>query len=272
MLMVNVTQDPYMSSSSSSLMGAMSLHPRQSHSSRSGHVYSGNTGNELGSWNAPPNMPPNMTVAMSNTAYPGVAGHGGFGVTYPGVACSTNAEISVGGYGQSTSAIGYGAQAVCSAPPSSSPDANDEVQRLRRRIHELEHELNRSRSTIENLRNTMASSGLPIVSPSQSALHSSWHARTEARKPIYSLNRAGNALCAWHDSRRERRAYPPRDAPPGHPNCGCTFEEAFFEESLAHHGVGSYLPGSLHCLYAQNGHISNDAVADGVDLPSLHHP
>ena len=248
MLMVNVTQDPYMSSSSSSLMGAMSLHPRQSHSSRSGHAYSGNTGNELGSWNAPPHMPPNMTVAMSNTAYPGVAGHGGFGVTYPGVASSTNAEISVGDYGQSTPAIGYGAQqAAYSASPSSSSDANDEVQRLRRRVHELERELNRSKSTIDNLRNTMVSSGLPIASPSQTAsFQSSWRARTDARKQIYcSLNRAGNALCAWHDSRRERRAYPPRNAPPGHLNCGCNYEEALFEESLARHGVGSYLPGDM---------------------------
>ena len=32
-------------------------------------------------------------------------------------------------------------------------------------------------------------------------------------------------------------------APPGHLNCGCTFEEALFEESLARHGVGSYHPG-----------------------------
>ncbi|TFY57620.1 hypothetical protein EVG20_g8468 [Dentipellis fragilis] len=32
-------------------------------------------------------------------------------------------------------------------------------------------------------------------------------------------------------------------APPGHLNCGCTYEEALFEESLARHGVGSYHPG-----------------------------
>lgn len=59
-----------------------------------------------------------------------------------------------------------------------------------------------------------------------------------------SLNRAGNALCAWHDSRRERRKYPPRNAPPGMLNCGCTHEEALFEESLARHAVGGYLPGA----------------------------
>lgn len=74
----------------------------------------------------------------------------------------------------------------------------------------------------------------------------SWRARTDARiKRFCALNRAGNALCAWHDSRRERRAYPPRQAPPGYLNCGCTDEEALFEESLARHGVGSYHPGEM---------------------------
>jgi len=195
-------------------------------------------------------MQPNVTVAMSNTAYPGVAGHGGLGMTYPGVAGS-NAEIPLGDYssavGQSNPVIGYEAQVAYSASPSSSSSLDDEVQRLRRRVHELERELNRSRSTIENLRNTRTSSGLPVASSSQLAsFQSSWHARTEARKRVYcSLNRAGNALCAWHDSRRERRAYPPRNAPPGHLNCGCTYEEALFEESLARHGVGSYLPGDM---------------------------
>jgi hypothetical protein len=32
-------------------------------------------------------------------------------------------------------------------------------------------------------------------------------------------------------------------APTGYLNCGCTFEEVLFEESLSHHGVGSYHPG-----------------------------
>ncbi|KAF8438833.1 hypothetical protein L210DRAFT_3612632 [Boletus edulis BED1] len=72
----------------------------------------------------------------------------------------------------------------------------------------------------------------------------SWKARTDARIRLFcSLNRAGNALCSWHDSRRERRAYPPRMAPPGCLNCGCTYDEALFEESLSRHGVGSYHPG-----------------------------
>ena len=63
------------------------------------------------------------------------------------------------------------------------------------------------------------------VAPSEE-FASSWRARTDARiKRFCALNRAGNALCAWHDSRRERRAYPPRQAPPGYLNCGCTNEE-----------------------------------------------
>lgn len=73
---------------------------------------------------------------------------------------------------------------------------------------------------------------------------SDWEGRTRTRERIFcSLNRAGNALCAWHDSRRERRLYPPRMAPPRTLNCGCTYEQALFEESLARNGVGSYWPG-----------------------------
>lgn len=88
--------------------------------------------------------------------------------------------------------------------------------------------------------------GPPGRTPSsQSAeFQASWKRRTDARvRQFCSLNRAGNALCAWHDSRRERRAYPPRMAPPGYLNCGCTFEEALFEESLSRANVGSYHPG-----------------------------
>jgi hypothetical protein len=32
-------------------------------------------------------------------------------------------------------------------------------------------------------------------------------------------------------------------APHGTLNCGCSYEEALFEESLSRHGVGAYLPG-----------------------------
>ncbi|KAG9013369.1 hypothetical protein FRB94_002897 [Tulasnella sp. JGI-2019a] len=135
----------------------------------------------------------------------------------------------------------------------------EELSQLRTKVRELEFvndlvqlrvvELENERSKLGGEPNK--SEGGP--SPSRTLINSpplsddfqqSWEQRTEARiKRFCSLNRAGNALCAWHDSRRERRAYPPRMAPPGTLNCGCTFEEALFEESLSRHRVGSYLPG-----------------------------
>ncbi len=115
----------------------------------------------------------------------------------------------------------------------------------RDRIRELEHEV--ARVGYGATARASSSSGLPSPAaspPNSASFNDSWRARTEARTRLFcSLNRAGNALCAWHDSRRERRAYPPRMAPPGHLNCGCSHEEALFEESLARHGVGSYHPG-----------------------------
>lgn len=228
-------------------------------------------------------MQTNMTIAMSSSTYPGVAGHAGLGMSFSGVGVGGNVNISLGDYpssarhvspdslspgspsfshqfnadpysrgltssqGQEGSIIGYGAHQTAYHPSqsaSSSPDnKDDEILRLRRRVQELEHELNQSKTTMANLRTTVASSGLPTP-PQSAAFQTSLRTRIEARKRIYcSLNRAGNALCAWHDSRRERRAYPPRNAPPGYLNCGCTYDEALFEESLARHEIGSYLPG-----------------------------
>ncbi|TFK28579.1 hypothetical protein FA15DRAFT_652801 [Coprinopsis marcescibilis] len=128
-------------------------------------------------------------------------------------------------------------------PPDAS-SADVEIRRLRRRVLELEMENNRSRQALETLRSSVPNSaGLSNI-PHSRSFQSGWKARTEARKKLFcSLNRAGNALCAWHDSRRERRAYPPRNAPAGFLNCGCTYDQALFEESLARHGVGSYHPG-----------------------------
>ena len=146
-----------------------------------------------------------------------------------------------------------------SAPVRSSvrkESAEDELRLLRNRVRELEMEKEATNRRVRELHAAMASgypqtgihpSGLPTPAPNTpnvDAFQESWNARTNARiRAFCSLNRAGNALCAWHDSRRERRAYPPRMAPPGHLNCGCTFEEALFEESLARHDVGSYHPG-----------------------------
>ena len=133
--------------------------------------------------------------------------------------------------------------------------AEEELRFLRNRVRELEIEKEAANHRVRELHAAMASSypqagissGLPFPAPNPpnvDAFQESWNARTDARIRAYcSPNRAGNALCAWHDSRRERRAYPPRMAPHGRLNCGCTFEEALFEESLARHDVGSYHPG-----------------------------
>ena len=135
---------------------------------------------------------------------------------------------------------------------SHSPHSKDEeIMRLHQRIRELELVNNSSRQRIRELETEVSRGvypgGLPSPLPTPQpppTFDEEWRARTDARvKLLCSLNRAGNALCAWHDSRRERRAYPPRMAPPGHLNCGCSYEEALFEESLSRHDVGSYLPG-----------------------------
>lgn len=147
-----------------------------------------------------------------------------------------------------------------SAPVRSSArkeTVEEELRYLRNRVRELELEMEVASNPMRHLHASMTSgypqteihpnglsSPLPSHPPNVDAFQESWNARTSARiRTFCSLNRAGNALCAWHDSRRERRAYPPRMAPPGHLNCGCTFEEALFEESLARHGIGSYHPG-----------------------------
>ncbi|TFY64589.1 hypothetical protein EVJ58_g2519 [Rhodofomes roseus] len=153
-----------------------------------------------------------------------------------------------------------GAVPMGRAPRRSS---SDEIRQLHQRIAELEADRDTALQRAHQLEQELArriggfgssfasGSGAlpsPVPTPTRAALpmalEENWRARTEARRQIFcSVNRAGNALCAWHDSRRERRAYPPRNAPPGVLNCGCTYEEALFEESLSRHGVGSYHPG-----------------------------
>ncbi len=134
-------------------------------------------------------------------------------------------------------------------PPSSSLGSpnptplEEEIRNLRRRVKELERESEQDKQSIRELQNELNSNSSPRLSTSPS-FQESWRLRTEARQRQFcSPNRAGNALCAWHDARRERRVHPPRLAPPGFLNCGCSFEEALFEECLSRHGVGSYLPG-----------------------------
>lgn len=155
-----------------------------------------------------------------------------------------------------------------SPPPSATPGmrssrssldgSEEEMEFLRNRVRELERQYAMEHDRVEHLKQELTRitygglhsanpGGLPTPIPSPAVTQSyneGWRCRTGARVKLFcSLNRAGNALCAWHDSRRERRAHPPRMAPPGHLNCGCTYDEALFEESLARHGVGSYHPG-----------------------------
>lgn len=122
-------------------------------------------------------------------------------------------------------------------------------EKARQRIRELEAELDGRSIGGPSIRHPDPSTGAVTSAvtgtmPTPPAVQASWKARTEARTRLFcSLNRAGNALCSWHDSRRERRVYPPRMAPVGYLNCGCSYDEALFEESLSRHGVGSYHPG-----------------------------
>ncbi|KAF8952963.1 hypothetical protein BDZ97DRAFT_1767890 [Flammula alnicola] len=258
---------------SSSLTGAMgdanmASHSRQSKSpasSNSGSVYAGNMQQHHDlTWNTSSQIPTNMTIAMNNSAYPGVPGHGG--LSFP--VNNTNLDISAmndfttsrnvspeslsphSPYGQANShmltqqvsgAMGFPGPSMNQYPssPQGGRSEADTIRYLQRRVHELEQECRRAKTAIS----LGSASGLPNTPPS-APFQAQWKARTDARKKIFcSLNRAGNALCSWHDSRRERRVYPPRHAPQGYLNCGCSYDEALFEESLSRHGVGSYHPG-----------------------------
>ncbi|KAH9968211.1 hypothetical protein BC827DRAFT_483597 [Russula dissimulans] len=107
---------------------------------------------------------------------------------------------------------------------------DDELRNLRNKVRELELINESARLRIRELENELANpasgplyppssiSGLPAPAPqlpTSPSFAASWKARTDARIKLFcSLNRAGNALCAWHDSRRERRAHPPGWLPP----------------------------------------------------------
>lgn len=253
------------SSSTSSLSGAMgdaqiTVQPRTSVTPPSG----------LASWQPSPTSSTFMPVAddpsMSyitplNSASPS----GAFG-SYPQYNLVYSPEASPGvpspGYPEQFAFQQRGATSSAMViSPSGTPaptrhshspqDKDVELQRMHQRIHQLEIVNNSQRQRIRELETEVSRGvypgGLPSPLPTPApppTFQEEWQARTEARiKLLCSLNRAGNALCAWHDSRRERRAYPPRMAPPGYLNCGCSFDEALFEESLARHNVGSYLPG-----------------------------
>lgn len=274
LIFIFLTQEPFIDqrTMSSTLTGAMgdanishSRHSRSPSSTNSGHVYTGNIHqNQSDLWNTSSQL--NMTIAMNNSSYPGVPGHGGLG--FQGMNHS-DLDMSLNEYtttrngspdSHSPHSPNYPSEhpeayrnhlspQLGGAPmgyhPSMNPyasgspeDKNSTIAHLQRKIRELEMECSRTKSALQSAR-----TGLPTA-PRSASFQASWRARTEMRKKqLCSLNRAGNALCAWHDSRRERRAFPPRNAPPGYLNCGCTYEEALFEESLTRQGVGSYRPG-----------------------------
>ncbi|KXN84116.1 hypothetical protein AN958_00441 [Leucoagaricus sp. SymC.cos] len=197
---------------------------------------------------------PDVSMMAGNAdTYPGVPGHSAL---YPSLSNSEYGNIDTRNspesiaphspsYYPSVSEGGYMTVGPYRAPSTSSSgsqspysreDPETEVRRLRKKVKELQQALIEARAA--------ASPGTSHPVATTPAFRTGWKRRTEARKKLFcSLNRAGNALCAWHDSRRERRQYPPRNAPPGMLNCGCTHEEALFEESLSRHGVGGYLPG-----------------------------
>jgi len=247
-------------------------HSRSPSSSNGGQEYTVNSHSQNHdlTWSPSPHMQPSMSIAMNNAAYPAVLGHGGLSLPYNVNQTNLDSpalnEYQTSRYSSPASTspnspqyqnipfrgqLPHNAMAFTGTPTpvnsySPSPEDrsnNDLVRRLQRRVQELEAECGRAKSALEAMRNTTShnSSSAPRHS---TAFMTSWAARTEARKKYFcSLNRAGNALCSWHDSRRERRVYPPRNAPPGVLNCGCTFDQALFEDSLSRHGVGSYNPG-----------------------------
>ena len=251
-------QDSYMVTSTlSGAMGDANMsHSRSSRSpasSHSGSVYAGNVPqNQEMNWTS--QLQSSMMISSNASTYPGVPGHGGlFGVNHD---LSINDFASARklspeslsppspythGNGQLTSGMmGFpGSMNVYPSSPQESRSDADTIRHLQRRVRELEQECNRTRNAFA----MGHANGLPNA-PASAQFQGQWRMRTDARKRIFcSLNRAGNALCSWHDSRRERRMFPPRNAPAGFLNCGCTYDEALFEESLARHGVGSYHPG-----------------------------
>jgi hypothetical protein len=233
----NASSNSSLTSSLTGAMGSANISSQSRHSrsppSRDDASYSTNdwsTGQQ--------NHSQQLSVALQNPGYPVMA--------YMSSDLTTD-NLSLQEY-SSTNSTSYHSESDSSVSAEERHD--NEVGQLRRRVRELEAESASARAALETMRvSTTGGSycGLPtpVSTPPQSAsFQTSWKARTEARKRMFcSLNRAGNALCAWHDSRRERRAFPPRNAPPGYLNCGCTHEEALFEESLSRHDVGSYHPG-----------------------------
>lgn len=255
-------------SMSSSLAGATEDPNIASHSGRSHHQPPPHPGLAYGgsNWHTSPAMPAQQMQVLPQFSDPAAfQGHlsppndlsfynlniSGHRHATPDSSSSFASDRSHVAQGHHGSPFPPSRQGSSSSSFSTEEHLRAELEHLRRKVRDLESECARNRAALETTSRAghLAPHGsyhtpaLPTP-PTSSSFVSSWRARTDARKRLFcSFNRAGNSLCAWHDSRRERRAYPPRNAPPGYLNCGCTHDEALFEESLARHGVGSYHPG-----------------------------
>ncbi|KAF8908429.1 hypothetical protein CPB85DRAFT_1253950 [Mucidula mucida] len=248
--------------SSSSLSGAMGDPNNARFSSPSGGY------NDPMSWTNALQPPPINTMGLHPLSYSGVPNMPGLDAPYHDYPRASSGSSPPSSFTSPTYTDPFRNSSMYSAmssahptsPPSSTYVASpqeEEIRSLRKRIRELERINAREHERVRALEagGAAGSSRSPAVGrgsgcsplappPVSASFQESWRLRTEARQRQFcSLNRAGNALCAWHDSRRERRVHPPRMAPPGYLNCGCTYAEALFEESLSRHGVGSYLPG-----------------------------
>jgi len=229
------------STSSSSLSGAVGAGPSSRLVSMSPRL----SGHSLTSMGWHQSQVPLTPATPDLSLYPGVPGD----VSYP-FPNDTHYEgyPSTYPYEETTHGAEYTPTSMIDSPTHFQSLAS-ENEDLRQALAKLEQQRRHDREQITALHSQLASlssnpSGSSSNASGSNSFEASWRARTDARIRQYcSLNRAGNALCAWHDSRRERRKFPPRMAPYGFLNCGCTHEQALFEESLARHNVGSYLPG-----------------------------
>jgi len=134
-------------------------------------------------------------------------------------------------------------RAVYSPPPpvdlfGAVPDLTAEqaeLIRLRQEVVTLRAQLVQADAAIQNQNN--AGGGGGINRPTDLERRSA--ARTRS---FHVNNRVGMRRCAWCHSRRELGPHAPYEAPRDFMNCGCSVEEAKFEDSLASNGIGALEP------------------------------
>jgi len=123
------------------------------------------------------------------------------------------------------------------------------IHMLTQRVAQLEQQLQAAQQllllqspagTVNPAHLMMVTPAMPVAAPTTLRRPGDHRQRTERRNALRKLlNRNGNRCCAWCEPRRELRRYGPRQAPDDQMTCGCTVEDALFEESLARNGVGS---------------------------------